>query len=394
MPFGPGLHVFPGGAVDPADADPRLIARSVRSAAECAAAWVGELEPEAAAACHVAAVREVFEEAGVLLATRLDGSAPPAPDLASARALAEPFAVLVERLGVELRTDCLVPLSRWVTPPRDTPRRYDTRFFVAALPDGAEVVADAGEVAGLEWTTPAAALAAWADRRIDLWPPTSTTLQQLSPAGSLAEVAVFLSPRSAARPPEVTDLGAGLARIRLWGAGAIPGQAVDAYVVGSHRLLVVDPGDPSDAAAEAFLELAAARGGEIAGILLTSAAPDHAAGVTALTNRIDVPVLAGPGTAAGLWGEVTTIGDREPVSLADIAVTVRAVPDGLAGSLAFELPSLGAILTGDLFGDGPSRAIPRPGDDEARRRGEARIAGLGPLVRLSAHGPTSMALPA
>ena len=68
------------------------------------------------------------------------------------------------------------------------PRRYDTRFFVAWLPDGAEVVLDAGEVVGHEWLRPAEALAAMAAGRIDLWPPTRPTLQQLLAVASVDDL--------------------------------------------------------------------------------------------------------------------------------------------------------------------------------------------------------------
>ncbi len=68
MAFAPDVHVFPGGRVDAGDADPSLAPRSVRSAVEAADALGGDLEPEPALAAHVAAIRELFEEAGVLLA--------------------------------------------------------------------------------------------------------------------------------------------------------------------------------------------------------------------------------------------------------------------------------------------------------------------------------------
>lgn len=68
MAFAPDMHVFPGGRVDAADADPELLARSVVSAAEAGRALGGDLDPATALAAHVAAIRELFEEAGVLLA--------------------------------------------------------------------------------------------------------------------------------------------------------------------------------------------------------------------------------------------------------------------------------------------------------------------------------------
>ncbi|MDQ6795162.1 MAG: NUDIX domain-containing protein, partial [Chloroflexota bacterium] len=147
MAFAGDMHVFPGGAVDPADGDP--------------------LDP---AAFEVAAIRELFEEAGVLLAD--PRGTPPTPhDVAVAReALLDRAHTIFEvaaRLHLELRTDLLVPLSRWVTPPF-VERRFDVRFFAAELPAGIEPSFVGGEVIADRWLTPRAALAARAAREIGM----------------------------------------------------------------------------------------------------------------------------------------------------------------------------------------------------------------------------------
>ncbi len=386
MDFGPGLHVFPGGGVDPGDLDPRLHARSARTPSACAAAWVGELAPDVAAAHHVAAIRELFEEAGVLLASGPDGRDPAPAGVEAARVAGLPFADLAERLDLVLRTDRLVPLSRWVTPPVGVTRRYDARFFVAALPDRATILLDEREVAAHDWLTPLSALEARAAGRIDLWPPTSTTLQQLAPARSLDDVSRYLAPVAATSAPVVEELGPAVTRVRLSGAGAIPGQGVNAYVVGRHRLLVVDPGDPSDEAAEAFLSLAASRGAQITGILLTSAAPDHAAGSTALALRLDIPVLASSAAAAVLSDSIRPVRDGEQLDLADVPVVVHAMPAPGPDHVAFELPTEAGVLVGDLFGPGPSRVLPNSVDAAATERDEARIRQLGRPAIWPAHG--------
>ena len=183
MVFAADMHVFPGGRVDAADADPRLARRSVISPATAAADLGGDLQPDAALAAYVAAIREAFEEAGVLFAV-----APAGADLdrARARLLQDPgaFPDLADALDLRLRTDLLVPLSRWVTPP-GLSRRFDTRFFAAMLPAGAEPTLVGEEVVLQAWRAPSAALDAMAAGMLSMWLPTSTTLQQLAHVESI-----------------------------------------------------------------------------------------------------------------------------------------------------------------------------------------------------------------
>jgi 8-oxo-dGTP pyrophosphatase MutT (NUDIX family) len=141
MAFAPDMHVFPGGRVDDADAAPGLLRRSVISPQDAAAALGGDLGPIPALAAHVAAIRELFEEAGILLADGgSEGSRAPARAVSEARSALvggeAGFESIVAELDLRLRTDRLVALSRWVTPPT-LPRRFDARFFAAELPTGA-----------------------------------------------------------------------------------------------------------------------------------------------------------------------------------------------------------------------------------------------------------------
>ena len=147
MAFAGDLFVFPGGRVDAADADERLVERTVSGAA-------GDGEPPFA----IAAIRELFEEAGVLLAERRDGRAPDAAAVAGARrallAGETTLAAVAEALDLVLRADRLAPISHWTTPPI-MPRRFDTRFFAAELPAGAEPSFEAEEVVDHRWLTAA-----------------------------------------------------------------------------------------------------------------------------------------------------------------------------------------------------------------------------------------------
>lgn len=173
-----GLYVFPGGKVDADDATPEWVGHLDQPAAALPAR-LGEpaLTPAAAQALYVAAARELWEEAGVALVdapVRLAAAAP----AGDARAWRDALAAA----GVRLATAALRPWSRWITPrnpPVGTPR-FDTRFFLARLPDGAQARHDAFEASDSAWMTPREALARYWAREIELIPPQLMGLAQLA----------------------------------------------------------------------------------------------------------------------------------------------------------------------------------------------------------------------
>ncbi|WP_066950437.1 NUDIX hydrolase [Microtetraspora fusca] len=183
MAFAAGAYVFPGGSVDPRDTD-HAVAWAGPSPREWGAAFAADERTARGLVC--AAVRETFEESGVLLAgpsattivADTTGDDWEADRLALiARELS--FAELLDRRGLVLRSDLLRPWAHWITPEIET-RRFDTRFFVAALPPGQRTRDVGGEADMVAWMPPAAALARGAAREIMLMPPTFTTLTELS----------------------------------------------------------------------------------------------------------------------------------------------------------------------------------------------------------------------
>ena len=181
MAFAADVHVFPGGRVDAADA------RSVACGAVRASAPMRPRRARRRPRPTVGARRPSRGDPRAVRGGRASCSPTrPAPRRARrarpgsalARAARRRFAEIAEALDLRLRTDLLVPLSRWVTP-ADLPRRFDARFFAAALPDGIEPSFEGDEVAAHAWLRPADALEAMADGRLAMWLPTSTTLQQL-----------------------------------------------------------------------------------------------------------------------------------------------------------------------------------------------------------------------
>jgi 8-oxo-dGTP pyrophosphatase MutT (NUDIX family) len=179
MAFAGGMHVFPGGSVDPADAHAAL---SWSGPPASAFAQAFSCDEPLARALVCAAVRETFEESGVLLAG-------PSPDEVLAdvstdeweaervalEAREQSLSDLLTRRGLALRADLLRPFAHWITPEVE-PKRFDTRFFVARVPQG-QVCRDAGSEADQRlWLRPQEAL----DRGLMMLPPTAVALADLA----------------------------------------------------------------------------------------------------------------------------------------------------------------------------------------------------------------------
>jgi glyoxylase-like metal-dependent hydrolase (beta-lactamase superfamily II)/8-oxo-dGTP pyrophosphatase MutT (NUDIX family) len=393
MAFAPDMHVFPGGRVDPADAEPSLLARSVVGAPDAARALGGDLAPALALATHVAAIRELFEEAGVLLADLADDDGDlhgrdsafvPSRSLGLARSALVggevTFGAVAADLGLRLRTDLLVPLSRWVTPPT-LPRRFDARFFAAALPSGARVSFEGDEVAGHRWSTPAAALRAMADGEIGMWVPTSATLQQLEHAGSIDEMRRRITP-GLLGAVEVATVGADVVRIVMPAGGGVAAQPVCAYLVGRHRHVIVDPGDPTGPALERAVALAGERGGSIEAIALTHGDPDHAGGAEATAVMVETsPVLGGPGLGRRVPYAVRELADLEWLDVGDVPIQAVHAPGPSPDHLAYLVGAADRprfVLAGDLDGRRGSRTITAPTDETAAARSRDRVDRLAP----------------
>ncbi len=189
MVFG-GQHAFPGGGVDLSDR-PTLIRND----------WATRLgvSAEAAAAVVGAAARELFEEAGVLLAgpveqpdrTVGDVSTPDwETDRAAVAQHEMTLAGVLQRRGLRLRDDLLLPWTRWLTPEFEA-RRFDTWFFVALLPDGQTARDVSGEASRTTWISPEAA------NGLAMLPPTRSMLDDVRAYSSLDEIVAASAHRDA-----------------------------------------------------------------------------------------------------------------------------------------------------------------------------------------------------
>lgn len=206
--FMPGAYVFPGGAVDAGDATPEIF--SSCSQLDDAAASKRLNVERGGLAFFVAAIRECFEESGVLFAQDEHGrSVHSAPG--SAAGLHEARLAMIEgRLrfgefcaarGLQLEVAALGYWSHWITP-RQLPLRFDTRFFVARVPDFAIPALASAELDELLWLPPAQAVAMSREGRLQLRFPTRTTLQELANFAQIDDALAFAHSPRTVRPTE------------------------------------------------------------------------------------------------------------------------------------------------------------------------------------------------
>jgi 8-oxo-dGTP pyrophosphatase MutT (NUDIX family) len=186
--FVPGAWVFPGGRVDGHDAGADLVARLDGITSEQAARRLAldERTDPPALAYYIAAIREAFEETGILVARDSHGAAAraAADDPVTERLRLtllkdeDAFPGVLDGLGLRMDAASLEYVAHWITPEVE-PRRYDTRFFAAAVPDGAEAVLNEREVTRALWLTPEAALERNLAAELPMVFPTIRTLRSL-----------------------------------------------------------------------------------------------------------------------------------------------------------------------------------------------------------------------
>ncbi len=199
-----GVFVFPGGKVDTHDAAPEIHERLDMSATELHGALnEPDLSESAAAALHIAAIREAFEETTVLYAQGADEArAAVAWELMRE---GRGFEEVAQMMGLRLQARRLQPWSRWITPPISSVgavqrKRFDTRFFLATIPQGQLPRHDGHEAVDSVWLAPRQALQQYWDRQIEIAPPQMMSLINLSHHDSVESA---LAEAKARRPPLV-----------------------------------------------------------------------------------------------------------------------------------------------------------------------------------------------
>ncbi len=408
-----GACVFPGGVLDAADRHAHLFVVGPDDAEASARLGLAEGGLD----YLVAAVRESFEEVGLLLACAPDGGAVDLADhaatLASWRLKLQQgqgtLAELCAALDLRLDLRALHYHSHWLTPP-GVPRRFDTRFFTVLMPPGQEAVPDLGEAVELMWTTPAAALAEGSGFK--LLPVTQVTLQGLArfataaeahtEAGGRRDIPLIMPRRGVTRagvqrvvlpwehawaeigrldpegrappladivPDRPVQLSPRIVRVTAPNPGMMTGPGTNSYLVGEpegDRWVLIDPGPDIAAHRDALLAAAGAR--RISHVICTHTHADHSPGAAALARA----------TGAVVWGRRAPphpgqdhgfAPDHEPADgerlVLGAGTTLRAIhtPGHASNHLCWLLEQERLLFTGDQVMQGSTVVINPPDGD-------------------------------
>ncbi len=408
MAFMGGWFAFPGGGLGRADSELKLdgepsglgLGPPAAGIPEKVLDGVGELGPEMPPGVAACALRELFEEAGVL---PLAGESP--ERLAAARramlAGETTFADVVADLCLQIAVDRLVYAGRWLTPPLG-PLRFDNRFFLLEWDSRRswQPVAAGGEAELGEWIEPRRALERWRRGELLAAPPILHLLTVLAEDGPEDGIGRLLDSSEANLGPyRRLEFTPGVVMFPLPTPTLPPASRTNTFLLGTGDAVLVDPGCPHPAELERLLaSLTAARerlGRRVIAIWLTHHHPDHVGGLEWLRRRLGCPVLCHPLTAERLAergvavdgrleeGARFELGDDPP-----FALRVIHTPGHARGHLCFLEESRDVLIAGDMVaGFGTIVIDPPEGDMTDYLASLERLAGLRPRFLFPAHGP-------
>jgi len=401
LAFMGGWHAFPGGGMSRSDAglpvfgEPQLASEAPLAAAPDPEAPGPDLVP-GLLAC---ALRELFEETGILLSTpAVDPEE--LPEMRRALLAGErTFDDILKSLDVKLAASSLVYAGRWVTPPF-APVRFDNRFFLLEWPPdtSAQPAVVEGELAHGAWILAAEAWEAWRRGSVLAAPPILHVLEVLTQDGPVRGLERLRSPAETyLGPMRRVEMRPGVLMFPLLTYTLPPAATTNAYLLGLHECVLIDPGASSEPELDRLERaIAAARerfGRKVTAIWLTHHHPDHVGGVERLRALLGVPVLAHPLTAERLAGRGIKVDgellDGQQIVLGgDFSIQVIHTPGHARGHLCFLEEEQGSLLCGDMV-SGVSMIVvdPPEGDMDDYLGSLAKLATLRPETLFPGHGP-------
>lgn len=390
LSFQGGWHAYPGGQLEAGDYTVRVLS--------CAA--------DITAAACVAAVREVFEETGLLIARGVEALTTARLTEIRDELLAEriSFAALLARENLTIDAARLTEAPRWVTPP-SVPKRFNTFFFTAWVPDCQDGAQQAliipGELESGEWLRPHEAIERWRNGEILVAPPVLRPIQEMMRGldGFVDRLRSALETES----PFPYEFRRGFMMCPLRTPTLAPATHTNCYIIGGEELVVIDPGSPYEEEQQILdnvLEALLNEGRRIREVIITHLHPDHIGGVNHLRDKFKVPVAAHRLTAEALADSIPVdrfIEDDELIELRggdidpDLTWRLRALwsPGHARGHLSFYEERTGSLITGDcILGMGTAVIAPPEGNMLDYLASLERMKAL-PLLTalLPAHGP-------
>jgi glyoxylase-like metal-dependent hydrolase (beta-lactamase superfamily II)/8-oxo-dGTP pyrophosphatase MutT (NUDIX family) len=416
LQFMGGWHAFPGGGLSRRDQEielgdrPQMLDEAPPDGAlpEAVLDGISDLGPIDPPGLLICAVRELFEETGLMLG---------APTIESIEAdvlenqlhtlrrqlLSKEldFAGLLASANQAPVVSDLVYAGRWLTPPLG-PVRFDNRFFLlnwqqtrVAQP---EIIV--GEIESGEWIRPAVALQKWRDGEVLAAPPILHILEVLAQVGPIAGVERLQRPEERNLGPfRRIEFRPGVLLFPVRSPTLPPASFTNVYLLGTGECILVDPGSPVEEEVERLkmgLEATERRlGRRVTAIWLTHHHPDHVGGVEPLRAALDVPVLAHPATAArlrerGLKIDGELQDDQRVILPGEQPMEIRVLhtPGHARGHLCFLVEQDGSLVAGDMVaGLGTIVIDPPEGDMSAYLRSLERLRDLAPATIFPAHGP-------
>ncbi len=416
--FATGMHVFPGGAVDPTDHHPEMASLCVDLDDARASQMLG-IE-QGGLAYWIAAIRECFEESGLMLGyraerelVRLQGE--DADRLAKLRLeMAQnklTFADILKTEQFRAATDRIAYYSHWITQ-AGRPKRYDTRFFVAQAPEGQTAEQDNHETVGQVWVRPEQAIEMNKAGTIELMFPTIKTLESLTPFKEVEELLeyarlpkpkVLIAPftatardgkqhilipgdfaytevrkidpenkgtaRSFIEPGQSVTIGECITRVTAANPGMMTGPGTNTYLIGDAQtgVAVIDPGPLLDEHIENILNAAS---GPIKWILCTHTHIDHSPAAKSIKEKTGAQIYGRPAPVFPNQDQTFApdyvVTHDQVLNIAGTTLRVIHTPGHASNQVCFLLEEQGMLFTGDHIMQGSTVVINPPDGNMAQ----------------------------
>ncbi len=419
LAFMGGWYAFPGGTMTPGDLEtpvdgwPQGVDEAPADAGmpESVTDGVGELGPIVVPGLLSCALRELFEESGLLAVRELESLEGEARSglreslAASRRSLLEgetDVTRILESQDWTLDASALFYAGRWLSPPLG-PLRFDNRFFLLEWPAAKSPQPSIlpGELDQGEWVRPRAALSRWERGELMAAPPILHILRVLAEDGVDEGKRRLWEPTEANLGPcRRIEFRPGVLLFPLLTPTLPPASFTNAYIVGFEKAVLIDPGSPYPKEIgrlkDAILALEDLDGRRLSAIWITHHHQDHVGGVEELRRELDIPVLAHRLTgerleAAGIQidgeledGQRVVLGGEPPFS-----IRIVHTPGHARGHLCFLDETFGSLVAGDMVaGFGTIVIDPPEGNMSDYFSSLEMLLELAPRTIFPAHGPT------